>query len=638
MPPGPASSVTSVAYIIRQRHSSFTQQYRHLSPSNLLNSQKPRETHVHTRLQTDSTASASSILRSLPHPGLGTLNSFYANSSLYARANTPAFLLDALEPSSNISIQEHEVPHASDALVNGVQAALYGESDDVICGAPYLDAWGLFDPQSISTTEPILRPLVDAIAARDDTAAYNAYIALCKSGNDSKITHRLYSMLLLSIRPRGESKSCSHGTRPVCMLRLEHVERDMYKHGYKVDAMEYSHMLWAARNCGDIPDNVHGLWERIQSHSVPLDVWMWNMYIAAYCSGAPMQWQIRFQLSDFVESGSVEAADKSTSRKSSPLTDKYASTAGDRAIAILNQMLDAGYHPDATTYSYVALALARSNRPEEIEGLVTSVWGVTPDGPIESSKLVPYGSMLRPNGATLEALANALGASDRVFSAIAIVSRMAEAYRIDLRRTQRVWKALLRWSYHTAKPSGNTPRTVTFAIWKLIERYHVPTDQEMFEYVLKSERRVGHCDNLESLAKKLYYKSDIAGHLTLVDWALKFCVLKLVRLGRIEKALDISNNWVRLNPALYQPVKDRVERFIEEGNWVVKQQQRQERLKQIHAAIENGRDPFNESGAVTSNHRKEDQEVVEELIQKYFPESRPNSPMSSSGSISADSA
>jgi hypothetical protein len=309
----------------------------------------------------------------------------------------------------------------------------------------------------VTTADPIVLPLLQAVALRDNHRMWAYYTDLYASGQLKLLTRSHFSQIIRSFRPRDFYANYDASKREF-VEKLNSLKGDMTDRGYALTVAEWNHIL----DCGRAlkwPEQTQDWWEEMTREGVAPDVFSFNNYLSSLCGAAPSLQKERPVGYIFDHDGNITYTNPKKPPSETINTTQRFPLEGMSSLAtdILSNMLSRKITPNAHTYELVITAHARDNNVDAINEIVERVWGFTSDGkPTPTSPLVgepkqsstrsisSNGSPFWPTQHTLNAIANAYGYNGALGAAIQLIDSMSNRFSIPI--PPATWLSLLVWS------------------------------------------------------------------------------------------------------------------------------------------------------------------------------------------------
>ncbi|ODQ65814.1 hypothetical protein NADFUDRAFT_41803 [Nadsonia fulvescens var. elongata DSM 6958] len=233
----------------------------------------------------------------------------------------------------------------------------------------------------------------------------------------------------------------------------------MVKADYNLDSCDYRELILIESKFGKSKE-VEKLWLLLNEEKIAKDSTLYDAYILASCHGRPALWNIAKYLP------------KTDQTKIINPTVYHEPNCFEDPLSLVSAMADEGVLPTVETYNALVTSIGKSGDLKTVKAIIKTIWAIEIDKPVDRRKLITRSSVNYPNHMTLTAIIHTFGYNDRVAEGLRFIEKFSEAYHINLFyfSTGPIWEALLRWSYHTTTPKGNTPVEAIESIWSLLRQ------------------------------------------------------------------------------------------------------------------------------------------------------------------------
>lgn len=225
--------------------------------------------------------------------------------------------------------------------------------------------------------------------------------------------------------------------------------------GHVLGLAEYAHLLDCARSIGDAA-MADMIWENMKEDGVSPDVQCYNNYMGAKVWDAAHVGKEKYHLRM-----TPFAYRKRRFAHPNNGWQGYG-TAGrsvrKEVLRILNEMSEAGYHGDETTFVNVLVACSRVGHVKGIKKVLMAAWNINIDTLLaepDDSKIPPVraydpSSPLHPTERLLLALAHVLGTNNDISAALRVIDFVANAYNLPI--SGDVWRELFERTFVLSRP------------------------------------------------------------------------------------------------------------------------------------------------------------------------------------------
>ena len=271
--------------------------------------------------------------------------------------------------------------------------------------------------------------------------------------------------------------------------------------GHVLGLAEYAHLLDCARAIGDaaMADMV---WENMHEDGVSPDVQCYNHYMGAKVWDGAHTGREKYHLRV-----TPFAYRKRRFVQPNQGWQGYG-TAGrsvrKEVLRILNEMSEAGYHGDETTFVNILLACGRVGHVKGIKKVLMAAWNIDIDTLLsesDDSNIPPVraydpSSPLHPTERLLLALAHVLGTNNDISAALRAIDFVANAYNLPI--SGNVWRELFERTFVLSRPrfgsdaKRNSKGKVSYDFLTFMYKtmtaapYHVRPTIEMYHILAKT--------------------------------------------------------------------------------------------------------------------------------------------------------
>lgn len=318
-----------------------------------------------------------------------------------------------------------------------------------------------------------------------------------------------------------------------CWKRTEMIFSSMLRAGHEPSNQELARIIKVASRAG-LVDAVMQIWNNINSANVPRNIELWNAYLRATCNADETMWYRRFNSSP-----------KRRLPQEPPCVND--------PLKIVSDILADGLSPDATTYELVILSLGQHGDLDYTSATISAVWGIKLESaPIDDDhQPVRQGSPVYPRISSLVAIINAYGANDALVDGLKVMEKMQALYHIPISGDYALllWESIMKWSFYSTVPWGNTPESTLDAVWNAVEKNGIAPSPKMFYYKTRRELSLDNFNAMLDLIPEILGSRNVKHPFTLARSVLHQATLGLIRVGRIDEAHYVMDKWAEVNPA-----------------------------------------------------------------------------------------
>lgn len=378
-----------------------------------------------------------------------------------------------------------------------------------------------FTSKKASFLMPEIRGLTDAIESKQ---AHEAWVQFKHLYDDEMVYLRRLSRLQWSELFLLISNS-THNAKEN-WTRAELIFNSMIRVGHEMTAREFTSLIKCASRAR-LPQVVQEIWNGISKAGIPRTVELWNSYMRATCNADETLWQRKFNGGKHVEEP----------------------VATNDPLNIVSQILADGLSPDATTYELVVLSLGQSGNLDYAAAVTSSVWGIKlDDAPLDEDLITPLsvGAITSPRISTLVSIINAYGSSNELVEGLKIMEKMQSRYKISISGDYALllWETILKWSYYSTEPWGNTPGIAMDAIWtSIIDRHHINPNSRMLFYKAKRELALRNYEGMIELLPLVMESHNVKNKNAQASSILHQAALGLANSGQLESCKRALDAW-----------------------------------------------------------------------------------------------
>jgi len=290
--------------------------------------------------------------------------------------------------------------------------------------------------------------------------------------------------------------------------------------GHPLTSAQYSILLHCAKDLGDSRFATKLLGE-LQQDGISPDVEMYNTYLGSLVWAGWNNSTARHRERVI----NINMLRRKAKRRDMPFANYHIGSPGgikEKAMNVLNAMLDSGLNANEETYRLIITAAAREGEIDTVQSLLRTAWGIDVQRIMELSpghadmpkaKALPRDSQQLPTKDLLWTLGHAFSINNDIPKALRLVDYVSREY--DIAIGEDTWSVLFEWTYALARPrhgttarddrkTGQLPRASVRTLFETMTKppYFVEPTMSMYHRLIKSMHILEWSDKMAELMEQ----------------------------------------------------------------------------------------------------------------------------------------